>query len=750
MSSESDTKATRFKPPISVEIPTSKTQGEKSKYTEYVIVVKWLKSGEVWTVSRRYSEFAKLHKTMSDIFQGIASLPPKTWGLTNNFQKDFIEKRRKGLEKYMKALILLEGAMNTVSLVEFLLIPEKIKLTQSAVPIEITKIEEPKFGINQFLFDDETGAVFTACEEVKILNKFDAHLSNIRMPWEDQGNIAPVGSFSCWRRSKKGLWELIGTQFYDCPISKIAWSAKNSVVYSALANGDVAGYFVNMGAKKGGNRKALKLHSNVKEVHSGRILCMEWYGIGNKLVTTGTDKRLSVMDASSGSILVELLLKNKITSLVVEEEAKRVIVGAAEGKIGVISIANNACEVLHSLSGHVGPVQALSYYPKRRYLFSGGKDYKLGLWSIKNNRDVLMSERIGFLNKGPPAGINKVIYVHEHKVIFTGHNQGFVAVWSAATGRVTMVFRGHRSSVTDMQWIGEAYILMTSDHNCIRFWQFPSHMELCRAKEAVNEEDEKLTVLNYEDFIKKDDTVESLGGEGGEKQEAEEEEEHNQHTEPALVEDGGGDMFEDVTIHKASDVYTPVSNTEETGVFVSGRDEAEVEDEPKPKPINAFLRPSRTYVLKEEEKKDSKQNNSSNNKADGDMDGATTGHPPAVDADDDDDNADKTTKNNVSKASDNKKTPGNDGPRGGETTAEPTADGNEDNNKNEDLGPKKTAVQEEQEDVDIFAAPKANVDKQKTIEKFADLFGGDDDEGPQDQKAAASNLFGDDDDDVFG
>eukprot|EP00466_Bigelowiella_natans_P007994 jgi/Bigna1/73758/fgenesh1_pg.26_\ len=704
-----------FEPPVSVEITSTLTKGEKSKFTEYVILVKWLKTGEAWTKCHRFSEFSKLHSTMSEIFQGLPTIPPKTWSLTKNLDKSFVENRRKQLDTYLKALIQHEGVMNTVSLVDFLSISEHVKLSQTAVPIEVSKIEERKFGINQFLFDEKSGAVFTACEEVKLLNRFDAHLSNIRMPWEDQGNIAPVGSFSCWRRGKKGLWELVGTQFYDCPISKILWCSKTKVVYSALANGDIAGYSVafedGAGGRGGGRRggKTFKLQSNMKEVHQGRILCMEWYGIGKKIVTTGNDRRLVVHDVQKQEEINEITLKSKLTALVVETANNRAIVGSTDGKIGILDISVNPCEVLLSLSGHKATVNALHHFPKRRYLFSGGRDYLLGLWSIKNKRDVLMSERIGFLKKGPPAAITTVEYISDHKYIITGHEKGFVAVWNAATGRVVMVFRAHRSQVTDLK-----------------------HMNLCRAHESTADGD-----MEGGDNDNKTSTLIGGGGGGGgggssltikaidysslfmkttteEGEDDDEDLKDDDDREYSNDDDGlGGDFHDDddddatATIHKSSNPY---ENAESKGKDDDDDDNEKEEEEEEEvrevRSLSSFLRPSKRYIVKPEEKEEEEEEGGQGKIDDQKMKKMEEG-----------------------------------GGGGGESTQQQEQQENEEapDDDNDDVADstkeekkmKKEQVkeEEEEEEEDIFAKSKHQVDKQKTIEKFADLFGtGDDDD----------------------
>jgi len=77
---------------------------EKENCTFYVIHVK---VGDVfWDVERRYREFSALHETLV-LENGVALstdlLPPKK--ILGNKDKNFIEKRRMGLEKYLQTVV---------------------------------------------------------------------------------------------------------------------------------------------------------------------------------------------------------------------------------------------------------------------------------------------------------------------------------------------------------------------------------------------------------------------------------------------------------------------------------------------------------------------------------------------------------------------------------------------------------------------------------------------------------------------
>jgi len=575
------------------------------------------------------------------------------------------------------------------------------------------------------------------------LNKLDATLSNVRMPWEEQGCISPVGSFSCWRRGRKGLWSLLGTQFYDCPISQIAWEPSSSILYSALQNGDIAGYRVDVTAKK-----PFKLAFEVKTVHTGRILCMRIDLETRRMYTTGVDKKIKVTDLAEAKVISELESRGRLNTLAMDWPNRRFFAAGAEKKILVIEISKRGqLSECMALSGHTSSIGSLHYFNKKGYLFSGGKDRMLGLWTIKNPRDVLMSEKIGFLKRGPPTDITKIVYLNEHKVIITGHGKGFVAVWYAEQGRVVMVFRAHRSTVTDLRWLEGAKVLMTSNHNCIRFWQFPQDMKICRTTEAdaKSGNDEEIVVMDFDEFMKKNEK-EGTRGPRTTQPEAEFEDDDKKHGD-----DAGRQRTSSVAIHKSprkengaltgaggEDLFTQEPFEEEKeaeikkGVVTEPEpEEEENEQDRQRRASSTFMRPSRRYVTPKEEVKAAKPV-------------ATTERTTEVITP----TAEAVARPEPEAEAEPEPEPEPEGPEEGgvEVTVE-EAKAPSDNVP--PAKPEKKKIEEEPEEEDIFAEPKKGK-KQETIDKFADLFGTGMDSDGSEQKKAMSSLFGDDDEgDIF-
>lgn len=59
-------------------------------------------SAAQWAVQRRYSEFLQLHQQLRIMFASVRPLEFPRRRMVMKFQKDFLEKRRGALEKYLR------------------------------------------------------------------------------------------------------------------------------------------------------------------------------------------------------------------------------------------------------------------------------------------------------------------------------------------------------------------------------------------------------------------------------------------------------------------------------------------------------------------------------------------------------------------------------------------------------------------------------------------------------------------------
>ncbi|KAF2745510.1 hypothetical protein M011DRAFT_469566 [Sporormia fimetaria CBS 119925] len=100
------------------------TEPDGREFAMYVIEVR-RRAGDhmpaaAWVVTRRYSEFHELHKRLRAKFAPVRNLELPRRQMMLKLQKDFLQKRRLGLEKYLRELLLIPAVCRSRELRAFL------------------------------------------------------------------------------------------------------------------------------------------------------------------------------------------------------------------------------------------------------------------------------------------------------------------------------------------------------------------------------------------------------------------------------------------------------------------------------------------------------------------------------------------------------------------------------------------------------------------------------------------------------
>ncbi|KAH7385696.1 PXA domain-containing protein [Pyrenochaeta sp. MPI-SDFR-AT-0127] len=100
------------------------TEEDGKEYAMYVIEVRRRAGDQMpaatWVISRRYSEFHELNKRLRAKFPQVRTLEFPRRQMMLKLQKDFLHKRRLGLEKYLRELLLIPAVCRSRELRAFL------------------------------------------------------------------------------------------------------------------------------------------------------------------------------------------------------------------------------------------------------------------------------------------------------------------------------------------------------------------------------------------------------------------------------------------------------------------------------------------------------------------------------------------------------------------------------------------------------------------------------------------------------
>lgn len=68
-----------------------------------------------WAVARRYSEFFQLHQQLRAKFDSVKQLEFPRRRVVMKLQKDFLERRRTALDKYLKVVFIQYSSLNPLT-----------------------------------------------------------------------------------------------------------------------------------------------------------------------------------------------------------------------------------------------------------------------------------------------------------------------------------------------------------------------------------------------------------------------------------------------------------------------------------------------------------------------------------------------------------------------------------------------------------------------------------------------------------
>lgn len=135
-------------------------EGDGHEYALYVIEVR-RQAGESipaasWAITRRYSQFHELHKRLRARFQSVKDLDFPRRQTLFTLQKDFIEKRRAALERYLRSLLLVPAICRSRELRAFLsqsaIVPNGTNANQDDTKDFVTRIyNSVSDGMEDFL-----------------------------------------------------------------------------------------------------------------------------------------------------------------------------------------------------------------------------------------------------------------------------------------------------------------------------------------------------------------------------------------------------------------------------------------------------------------------------------------------------------------------------------------------------------------------------------------------------------------------
>merc|ERR1719189_519236 len=239
-----------------------------------------------WSVTKRFSAFVDLRKSLAKGQHELPTLPPKTWTRRPKDQ-ELIAVRRKGLTTFMNQLCQIEYAIQSPEFIKFLEINKHIDVP-SIKPLLIKTIPDPQFAVNDFLYDEENSIMFTVCEDIHSVSVMDSKISNIKVPGKKEDTLSAIGSFNCWTLDDNQNWEVSCTLSFDIAATVLEWEAERRYAIIGLANGQIMFYFTE-------NYEKFTLVYDLR-VHNERVTGLVYNNTRDVLISCARDKKFNIYD----------------------------------------------------------------------------------------------------------------------------------------------------------------------------------------------------------------------------------------------------------------------------------------------------------------------------------------------------------------------------------------------------------------------------------------------------------------------
>lgn len=448
-----------------VSINATRQSEGKSPHTIFVVLVKY--NDKAWTTSKRFSQFVTLREKLLKLMGKIPALPAKTW--TRSFDAAFIKQRRDQLTTWVKHLASQHALVNSKDFLAFLQVPTNVpELDVAALPQLIKSVEEPKFGVHAFHYDEQRGVLITACENMSAASRLDTQLCNVKMPWEKRESFSklPMGCFTVWTLDNEKAWCPLKSTYFSKGVTCLAFEPERQYIMVGLGSGGVLLYHLDLDSRE------LAKVAEIK-VHSDRVTAMVYCSQSDALISISRDKSLNVYHLKEDRSNCAIIGSAWLSALVHDPVAQRAYVGSYNQKILVVDLAGANPHVIHTIEGHTGSVRCLQYNSGARQLLSGSFDHTGGIWSI-DPANASRCRNTGWLSGGPAQKVKAVLHLTCLKLILTGHDEGYISIWNSS-GLLLHTIEAHKRDITAFKWLDAACVLVSSSKDGkIKFWQFPT------------------------------------------------------------------------------------------------------------------------------------------------------------------------------------------------------------------------------------------------------------------------------------
>lgn len=259
-----------------------------------------LSNGKQWTVKRRFSEFEKLFDELKKTHRSLPSLPGKTMFAPTN--KDDIERRRKGLEDFLKNIITREDCYCKIEFIEFLeLDKEQASLVVNQMEA-LAQITDSIMGYRDATLFVQNNIAVAALHYVKLTSRLDSYFGSLFKKKSEQTSkevtdkeTVGMVQFMHGTSSDISEYSTVWKKKYTSQAICITASIELGKIAVGLDNGDIYVYRFDPSNPKNEPNDDF----TVLKAHGARVMKIIFDNKLEKLYSIGDDKKLRVTGLKS-------------------------------------------------------------------------------------------------------------------------------------------------------------------------------------------------------------------------------------------------------------------------------------------------------------------------------------------------------------------------------------------------------------------------------------------------------------------
>ena len=413
-----------------------------------------------WKIEKRYSEFKKLHDTLSKTFPRLPPIPGTT--LFKVTSAEALNKRQKALQVFLRDCIQRRDILQNKEFKDFL---ELDKNAPEVVGNDVELIYDYKklpLGCRSFQVIPHRGIMVVCCSNMNIISRSNVLLANISLGIsKDDDDKIPMGAafiYQC-EPSKEEIYAIhkIWAKPFPIQTGAIYWEDKNEIFCVGNDDGEIYIF------KAKPNTHYMQMNQlGELAYHTDRVMGLALDPRTLNFYSCSTDKTFFVTDLKNinNNILINMGLSG-YTNLELDSPNQRIFLTNENGELSVFSLSVFPPVLVRNLqTSSLSSIRAFHIDTKNNYIFTGNVGGKICIMNLAPaKKERLISEISNF-----GVGEMKIRVCRSNPdslELYTGDESGRVVIWNLKTGKPIYLWQAHQSAITQMQYQSEERLLWT-------------------------------------------------------------------------------------------------------------------------------------------------------------------------------------------------------------------------------------------------------------------------------------------------